>query len=311
MVTTALEHPSAFDAVNYYAKKLGKELRVADTDRETGGVPVENILKLIDQDTILLSVMYTSHFTGATNDIETIVREARRIKPDLFIVVDAVQHAAHSVIDVERTPVDAMNFGVYKFFGCRGLGVAYLSDRLARLPHHKILKKAENEWRLGSPVPLQMASVSAIVDYVCWLGGRFTKETGRRALFVEGMTRINRHERALLERMLSGGTGADGEAVKGLRDLPGVVVCPDCRDLSARDLIVPMGFERIDHAEAVKEYEKRGVVIRETPMESVFFERILTSFGLKGALRISPLHCHGAGDIDRFLQVTGEIARLG
>ena len=303
MVTTALEHPSAFDAVNYYADKYGKELRVADTDNETGGVEAEDVVKLIDKDTVLLSVMHASNFSGAAMNIEKIVRMAREIKPDLYIVVDGVQHAAHGLFDVEKAPVDGMNFGPYKFFGCRGIGVGYLSDRLANLPHHKVIRKPQNEWRLGSPVPMQMASISEIVNYVCWLGGQFAQAAGRRELFAEGMKRISLHEKALLERMLEG-----TERVPGLRHIRGVKVCPDCRDLTGRDLIVPVVFPGADHGEIVKEYERRGVILRETPMSSMFFDRILGSFGMDGALRVSPLHCHGAEDIDEYLKITKEIA---
>lgn len=45
---------------------------------------------------------------------------ARAIKPDLYIVVDAVQHAPHGLIDLQKTPVDGVNIAPYKFFGCRG-----------------------------------------------------------------------------------------------------------------------------------------------------------------------------------------------
>jgi selenocysteine lyase/cysteine desulfurase len=34
---------------------------------------------------------------------------------------------------------------------------------------------------------------------------------------------------------------------------------------------------------------------------------MLDSFGLEGAVRVSPLHCHSAADIDRFLRITREI----
>ena len=36
---------------------------------------------------------------------------------------------------------------------------------------------------------------------------------------------------------------------------------------------------------------------------------MLESFGLAGAVRVSPLHCHGTADVDRFLRVTQEIAQ--
>jgi selenocysteine lyase/cysteine desulfurase len=57
MVTTVLEHPSSFDALTLYSQRLGKELRIARSNPETGGVDAAEIVKLIDQKTTLLSVI--------------------------------------------------------------------------------------------------------------------------------------------------------------------------------------------------------------------------------------------------------------
>lgn len=302
-VTTVLEHPSAFDAVASYADRLGKELRVARSNPITGGIDVEEVVSLIDQDTALLSVMYASNISGAKIDIKEIVRQARRIKPDLYIIVDAVQHAPHGVIDLQETPVDALNIAFYKFFGCRGSGMSWLSERAARLPHHKLSGKHADVWDLGSSAPAQFAVVSAVVDYVCWLGGHFSASQDRRAMFVEGMRSIELHERALLARLL------DGSAqVPGLRDIDGVNVLLDYPDLSKRDLIVSAAFERLTPAEAVREYERRGAIVYERVASSLYSRRMLESFGIDGAIRISPLHCHAPEDIDQFLRITADIA---
>ena len=109
------------------------------------------------------------------------------------------------MIDLQRTPVDGINIAPYKFFGCRGSGFAWLSDRASTLPHHKLSGKKADFWDLGSSAPWQFAVVTAIVDHVCWLGRQFPEGadlTDRRALFVAGMQRIGRHERALLARLL-------------------------------------------------------------------------------------------------------------
>jgi selenocysteine lyase/cysteine desulfurase len=58
----------------------------------------------------------------------------------------------------------------------------------------------------------------------------------------------------------------------------------------------------------VREYEKRGVIVYERVASSLYSKRMLHSFGLEGAVRVSPLHCNSAADIDRFLQITREIS---
>ncbi|MBF9266666.1 aminotransferase class V-fold PLP-dependent enzyme, partial [Paracidovorax cattleyae] len=93
MVTTVLEHPSSYDAMERYARETGRELRVAPSNPATGGVDAEAVVRLVDEGTTLLNVIYASNISGAKLDLERIVAAARAVKPDLYIVVDAVQHA--------------------------------------------------------------------------------------------------------------------------------------------------------------------------------------------------------------------------
>ena len=304
IVTTVLEHPSAFDAAGYYADQTGKELRVAKSNPDTGGVDAAEITALIDQDTCLLSVMYSSNISGAIFDIPGIIKAAKAIKPDLYIIVDAVQHTPHGVMDFSQLDVDAVTFAPYKFFGVRGIGAAYISDRFSALPHHKLAGKKKTEWELGSPAPAQYAMITEIVNYVCSLAACQEKK-GRRELFVEGMTKIMLQERALLYLMLEG-----TEQMQGLRHMEGVHVFMDNPDLEQRDLIIGIGFDHIEYAAAVKEYEKRSVIVYERVASSLYSKRMLESFGLDGAIRVSPLHCNSKEEIERFLAVTKEIAAL-
>ena len=305
MVTTVLEHPSSFDAMSTYAAKLGRELRVAPSNPVTGGVDVEAIVRLIDDDTCVLCVIQASNISGAKLDIEEIVRRARAVKHDLFIVVDAVQHAPHGTIDLQRAPVDGINIAPYKFFGARGSGFCWLSERAANLSHDQLSGKPSDYWDLGSSAPWQFAVLSEIVNYICWLGVQLGSSGGRRAQFAAGMKGIELHERALLWRMLEG-----TDTLSGLRRLPNLTVHLDYEDLTKRDLIVSIGFQHLDPASAVKEYERRGVIVYERVTTSLYSKRMLESFGLSGAVRISPLHCHHADDIDKFLKVTAELSTL-
>lgn len=302
IVTTVLEHPSSYDAATMYAQRLGKELRVAPSDPVTGGVEVDAILKLVDARTCVLVLIYASNISGAKLDLEQVVRRAREIRPDLYVIVDAVQHAPHGVIDLQKTPVDGINIAPYKFFGCRGSGFSWISDRLGVLPHHKLSGKPAAHWDLGSTAPWQFAAMTEIVSYVCWIGGQSGASGDRRALFVAGMECIGLHERALLARLLDG-----SERVPGLRRIPGVTVLLDHHDLSRRDLILALSLQGLEHTQAVREYEKRGVIVYERVASSIYSRRMIESFGLDGAVRASPLHCHTFDDVDRFLEVTREI----
>ncbi len=303
-VVSSIEHPSAFDAIEFYCKKTGKEMRVVPANKKTGGIDIDEVMKYVDKDTCLLSVMSASNISGNIMDIGEIIKKAREIKPDLYIISDAVQHAPHHSIDVEKLKIDGINFAPYKFFGVRGCGFAYISDRVAALPHHKLIAKGQSVFELGTSAPGNFAAALEIINYVCDIGRHFIEDTDRRTLYNEGMRRIHLHERALLYRMLEG-----TDEIPGLRHIPGVTVCVDTEDITNRDLIAAIAFDNIDFTACVAEYQKRGVTVYERVDTSIYSERILKALGLKGAIRVSPLHCHGTDDIDKFLCITAEIAK--
>ncbi len=304
-VTSVMEHPSAFDAVKYYCGKTGKEFRVVGANPASGRIEVEDIKKAVTPTTTLLSVMWASNITGAIMDMEGIVKAAREINPDIYIVADAVQHIPHAAVDVDALKLDGVNFGPYKFFGTRGMGYGYVSDRVALLPHRKVLARDPKIWELGSPTPGNFAAMTAVVDYVCWIGQQFSDSEDRREQYVEGMKRIHMHEQSLLELMLNGTANA-----AGLRSISGVEVYADDPDLSRRDLIVGIGFKNLSYSDAVLEYRKRGVIVFERLNSSPYSKRAVEAIGTTGAIRVSPLHCHTEEDIEKYLLITKEIAEL-
>lgn len=302
-VTTSIEHPSAHDSVELYCGLTNREFRVAQANPKTGGVELDEILSKIDKDTILLSVMSASNISGYIFDIDTIAREARKISPNIYVVTDAVQHAPHGVLDVEKSGLDGVNFAPYKMFGIRGCGYAYVSDRVAKMTHHKLLGKPEKEWELGTFPHPNFAAISAVVDYVCWLGSHFTDSEERREQYVTGMTHIHLQEHSLLIHMMEG-----TKEVPGLRHIPGVQVFLDSADTVDRDFISAIGIDGIDFIQLTAEYYKRGITVFERVNTSLYSKRIVESLGLTGAIRVSPLHCHSTEDIDDFLRVTAQIA---
>jgi len=285
VVTTSIEHPSAYDAAEFYAKRTGKEFRVAMANNRTGGVDVEEIMKHVDKNTCMLSVMSASNISGNILPMADIVKAARAVNPDIYIISDAVQHMPHSVLHVGEYGLDGMNFAPYKAFGIRGCGYGYVSDRVAKLSHDKLLNKPEEEWELGTFPHPNYAALSAIVDYVCWIGGHYTKETARKTLYDIGMNSIHKQEHSLLMRMLNG-----SPEVHGLRHIPGVEVYLDNPEVKDRDLISAMGIKGMNDTELRKEYYRRGVTVFERINTSLYSKRIVESLGLTGCIRVSPLH---------------------
>lgn len=306
VVTTALEHPSAYDGMKYYAKEYGREFRVAQVNKQSGGVDADTVISLIDENTAVLCCMAASNISGYIYDIEKIFKRAREINPDIFIICDAVQHAPHAHLDPEKYGIDAMNFAPYKFFGIRGFSIAYISDRAASFMHHRLLGKNADDWSIGSPAPAHYAAISEILKYVMELGKKRTpEETDRRKLFETGMDRIAAQERALLHIVLEG-----TENATGLRHMKGLKVQMDGAALEQRDFIIGIEFDNISCEQAVAEYEKRGVITFERSASSMYSKRMVEAFDSKGVVRVSPLHVNSPADMEEFLKITEEIAAL-
>ena len=100
----------------------------------------------INEDLNLLDMLVQATAKGVLNTPPESPAEG-----EMYIISDAVQHAPHGVLNPEEIGVDAMNIAPYKFFGCRGFGLMYLSARIKEYPHHKLIGRAADDWEIGSP----------------------------------------------------------------------------------------------------------------------------------------------------------------
>ena len=100
-VTSNVEHPSAYDALKFYCQKNNREFRVAEANPLTGFVEPEKVAALVDENTIVVSIMASSNISGNIMDLENIVKLVREKNPDVYIISDAVQHVPHGLMDVD------------------------------------------------------------------------------------------------------------------------------------------------------------------------------------------------------------------
>ena len=302
VVTTDLEHPATYDSCKFFGEILHKEVRVGRIDKKTGAIDIEDLLSKIDKDTCLLSMIHASNVTGTLNDIETIIREARKIKPDLYILLDCTQHIPHGTIDVEALQVDAAGFAPYKILGKRGLGIGWISDRVASLPHPHFLEGPANEWDLGGYEPAGMAGLTIVNDYICWIGSQFVDSQDRRELFVAGMDAMELQERALMYRLMNG-----TPEYRGVKDIEGVQFF-FVDDLTKRDAILPMAFDTLDPVTAMQKYIDNGIYLYHRSKSNKMSRRILEASGIPSIVRVAPLHFNTKEEIDYFLKITAMIA---
>jgi cysteine desulfurase / selenocysteine lyase len=301
VVTTGLDHASVRSALTQFSSIYGKQERIAAPNRETASVATETILGLIDKNTCFLVLTHTSNVTGEVYDVKTIIQEARKIKPDLFTMVDGVQYSPSGVVDVEDIGADAYVIAPYKNYGVKGCGYAHASDRLAGLPHWKYTFKPAHSWDLGGVEHQSYAAWSAVVDYLCWLGRRFTDAADRRGLVVGAMTAIKAHQVGLLSLLLHGSGGAPG-----LRDLDHVTVYGIGSDLWRQSLLVGFNLAGIEAERGCAMYREAQLRLH-APGHDPFFAAMLQQLGITSFIRLSGSHYNTPQEVERFLRVTAAI----
>ncbi len=305
VVTTDLEHPCMYDSTNRFAAVYGHQWRVAHVDAKSGFVPLDSVLEKIDQDTVLVGLIHGSNITGAVLDVGRVVSEARKVNPDVFVLVDGVQYAPHAPVDVEELDVDGYVFGPYKAFGVKGIGFAYLSERGARLEHWRLAGNPISSWSLGSAEDPSYAAWSSVVDYLDWLGGHFTASPDRRTRIVAAMQASDAHLRALLRRLWEG-----NDRVPGLLRMEHVQVhAAGSGDTRNRLCLALMNIAGISSNQAVAYYDRHRIRVHNRTADA-YSKHCLDALGVQEGVRPSACHYNSPEDIDRFLEVTADAAQL-
>lgn len=122
LIVSEIEHPAVLNKAKELMEK-GFEVSFVKSD-EKGCVTLEAIKALVNDKTILISVMMVNNETGSYQDIKEIVDYAK--SKNILVHTDGVQALSHRTIDLKALNVDLFSFSGHKINGPVGIGGLYI-----------------------------------------------------------------------------------------------------------------------------------------------------------------------------------------
>lgn len=288
IVVSLLEHHANIVPWQQLAQQTGAKIRVIPVD-DTGQLKLDELQKLLNPKTKLVSVTQVSNALGTVTPIKQVIDMAHAAGAK--VLVDGAQSVSHLRVNVQALDADFFVFSGHKIFGPTGIGVVYGKKALleqmppwqgggnmiADVTFEKTLfQPAPNKFEAGTGNIADAVGLGAALDYVERIG----------------IENIARYEHDLLVY-----------ATRGLSSIPGVRLIGTAADKASVASFVLAGYSTEEVGRALNE---EGIAVRSGHHCA---QPILRRFGVEATVRPSLAFYNTCEEIDRMLAVIRRLAR--
>ncbi|MDR1479124.1 MAG: aminotransferase class V-fold PLP-dependent enzyme [Planctomycetaceae bacterium] len=126
IVTTAVEHPAVLEVCKLL-ERSGFEVSFVGVN-ERGELDINEFVRSLRSDTLLVTVMHANNETGVIFPIERLARVVKETDPSILFLCDATQSATKLPIRVDGNfcDVDMVAFSGHKFHAPKGVGGLFI-----------------------------------------------------------------------------------------------------------------------------------------------------------------------------------------
>ncbi|MBR0576970.1 cysteine desulfurase [Proteiniclasticum sp. BAD-10] len=148
IITSKIEHKSIIETCRHL-ERLGTKVSYLSVNSE-GHIDLNELISLINESTLMVSLMWGNNEIGVVNDVEQISRICH--ERGVLFHTDATQVVGKIEIDLKKTSLDFLSISAHKIGGPKGVGAVFVGpDDLGlrrRIP--SLMDGGDQEYKMRS-----------------------------------------------------------------------------------------------------------------------------------------------------------------
>lgn len=283
IVLSEMEHHANIIPWKLLQERIAFKIKVIPV-KDNGELDMAAYKELLSARTKLVSVTHVSNTLGTVNNVKEINSIAKKVNPDIKVLIDGSQSVVHMAVDVQALDCDFFVFTGHKLYGPTGVGVLYGKyDVLNAMPPYQgggdmidfvsfekvTFQPPPSRFEAGTPAILEVLALGAAITYVSSIG----------------MDKIKAHEADVLSY-----------GMRSLQDIDGLILYGMAPQKAG---ILSFRLDGINEADIAHVLDQMGIAVR-TGHHCCM--PLMTRLGIDGTVRASLAMYSEKEDIDRLVE---------